>query len=328
MLSSLLYVDASVFPNNFKLLHVKRDALLEFLKKQRKANLFLVSLVVISLIALLDTRLAQEISLSLFYLLPVFLTAWYLGRAAGVAIILLTAGLWTLSEYLTFANVTLIISLWNLLIRIGLFYSFTYLLLTLKKGLEREAELSRTDPLTGAANARAFYETAQRELERSERYSSVTTVVYFDLDNFKAVNDRFGHQTGDELLRSVVRLLQRNVRATDTVTRMGGDEFVILMPETDQHQAESAVTKLRPLLLDVMQTKGWPVTFSIGVYTFRKPPKDVSVMIQRVDELMYTVKRGTKDGVAFSSDTDDAAHTSAGTDAPASGIGANAQSPE
>ncbi len=275
--------------------------MLEFLKNQPKANLFLISLAAISAIALLDAQIAQDLSFSLFYLLPVFLTAWYLGRAVGVLTILLTAGLWTLSDFMSHVSTPLAL-LWNLLVRLGLLYAFTYLLLTLKGGLEREAALSRTDPLTGAANARAFYEVLQRELERSERYESVTTVVYFDLDNFKAVNDRFGHQVGDELLQSVVRTLQRNVRAVDTVTRMGGDEFVILMPETDQRQAKSAVTKLRTLLLNEMQAQRWPVTFSIGVYTFHEPPEDASSVIQRVDALMYEVKHSTKDGVNFASD--------------------------
>ncbi len=278
-----------------------KSPLLESLKTQRKVNLFLASLVSISLVALFDARISQELSLSLFYLLPIFLTAWYLGRAAGVGIILLTAGLWTFSDFLSTTS-SLLALLWNLLIRIGLLYAFTVLLLRLKDGLEREAALSRTDPLTGAANARAFYEVAQRELERSERYSSATTVVYFDLDNFKAVNDRFGHPVGDELLQIVTRTLQRNVRATDTVTRMGGDEFVVLMPETNPHQAESAVNKLRTLLLDAMRERGWPVTVSIGVYTFRKPPESVAGMVQRVDKLMYLVKHGAKDGVAFGYD--------------------------
>lgn len=302
--------------------------MLELLKTQPKTNLFLISLVFISLVALFDARISQELSLSLFYLLPVFLTAWYLGRAAGVIIILLTAGLWTLSDFMS-SNVTLLALLWNLLVRIGLLYAFTYLLLTLKRGLEREAALSRTDPLTGAANARAFYEIAQRELERSERYESVTTVVYLDLDNFKAVNDRLGHPVGDELLQNVVRTLQKNVRATDTVTRMGGDEFVILMPETDQHQAESAVTKLRTLLLDAMRTRRWPVTFSIGVYTFHEPPKEVSMLIQRVDELMYAVKNSTKDGVSYASDENEVDGASGSSpNVPTSPAASSVQSPE
>ena len=78
--------------------------------------------------------------------------------------------------------------------------------------------------------------------------------------------------------------------------------FVIFMPETDQYQAKPAVQKLRRLLLEAMQTRSWPVTFSIGVYTFHKPPGDVSAMIQRVDELMYNVKRSTKNDVSFAFD--------------------------
>ena len=97
--------------------------MLEFFKNQRKANLFLISLVTIAGIALLDARISRDLSLSLFYLLPVFLTAWYLGRAAGVAMILLTAGLWTLSDVVS-SNTTLITLLWNLLIRSRLFVRF------------------------------------------------------------------------------------------------------------------------------------------------------------------------------------------------------------
>ncbi len=277
--------------------------LLDSLKSQPKANVFLASFSLVALIGLIDYLTSSEFSFSLFYLLPVFLVVWFLGRGAAELFVLVTAGFWTFSEFL--ANPALrypVAPFWNLFMRIGVLYAFTYLLLRLRKELDREAQLSRTDPLTGAANPRAFREIAQRELERSQRYGRATTVSYIDLDNFKHVNDRYGHRAGDELLQVVVSTLLRNVRTTDTVTRIGGDEFIVLMPETDHTRAVPAVQKLRALLLGAVQERGWPVTFSIGVMTFRTPPASVEVMVQKVDGLMYAVKNGSKDAINFEFD--------------------------
>ena len=277
--------------------------LLEGLKKQPKINVFLASFSLVALIGLFDYFISPEFSFSLFYLLPVFMVVWFLGRGAAELFVLVTAGFWTFSEFLS--NPALqhpVAPFWNLFMRIGVLYAFTYLLRRLRQERDREAQLSRTDPLTGAANSRAFQEIAQRELERSQRYGRATTVSYIDLDNFKLVNDRYGHRTGDELLQVVVSTMLRNVRATDTVTRIGGDEFIVLMPETDHTRAQPAVQKLRALLLGAMQERGWPVTFSIGVMTFCTPPASVEVMVQKVDGLMYAVKNGSKDAIKFESE--------------------------
>ena len=275
-------------------------SLLEGLKSQPKANVFLAAFALVALIGLLDYFASAEFSFSLFYLLPVFLVVWLLGRGAAELFILVTAGFWTFSEVLASPALQYPVApLWNLFIRIGVLYAFAHLLRRLEGERAREALLSRTDPLTGAANPRAFQETAQRELERSQRYGRATTVSYIDLDNFKEVNDRYGHKTGDELLQVVAHTLLRNVRASDTVTRIGGDEFIVLMPETDHTRAEPAVRKLRALLLGAMQERGWPVTFSIGVMTFRTPPASVTAMVQKVDGLMYAVKNGSKNAVKF-----------------------------
>ena len=280
--------------------------LLAGLKSQPKANVFLAAFALVALIGFVDYFASAEFSFSLFYLLPVFLVVWLLGRGAAELFILVTAGFWTFSEVLASPALRYPVApLWNLFMRIGILYAFAHLLRRLEGERAREALLSRTDPLTGAANPRAFQETAQRELERSQRYGRATTVSYIDLDNFKLVNDRFGHKTGDELLQVVAHTLLRNVRASDTVTRIGGDEFIVLMPETDHTRAEPAVRKLRALLLGAMQERGWPVTFSIGVMTFRTPPDSVEVMVQKVDGLMYAVKNGSKNAINFDNSSAD-----------------------
>jgi len=121
---------------------------------------------------------------------------------------------------------------WNMSVRLGTFLIITFLLSTLKSALEHEKELARTDSLTGIANRRYFIELANMEINRACRYKHPFTIVHIDLDNLKAVNDRFGHSTGDTVLRLVVNTIQNNIRATDIVARLGGDEFVILLPET------------------------------------------------------------------------------------------------
>jgi diguanylate cyclase (GGDEF)-like protein len=102
----------------------------------------------------------------------------------------------------------------------------------LRSAMEREKEAARTDSLTGAMNSRAFGELATAELHRARRYERPFTIAYVDIDDFKAVNDRFGHSSGDTLLRLVAETMKHNSRAVDVIARVGGDEFVILFPET------------------------------------------------------------------------------------------------
>lgn len=164
--------------------------------------------------------------------------------------------------------------------------------------LQREKEFARTDMLTGLANRRAFYEALQMERARAARYGRPITLAYVDLDNFKRVNDTLGHAVGDELLARVADLLRQTLRASDTVGRLGGDEFALLLPETSAQAAEILLHKLASVLTDAMQTKKWPVTFSIGAAAFLGDPTPVEEMIRTADELMYSVKKSGKNRIS------------------------------
>jgi len=166
--------------------------------------------------------------------------------------------------------------------------------------LETEKRLSRTDDLTGVANRRAFYETGEVERKRAGRYGRPLSLAYIDLDNFKQVNDRSGHDTGDQVLVCVGEILQKNTRAEIVAARLGGDEFALLLPEAGQAAALSVINKLHGLLNRAMREKDWPVTFSIGVVTYDNPPESTEQMVQAADELMYRVKRQGKDRLACS----------------------------
>lgn len=163
--------------------------------------------------------------------------------------------------------------------------------------LVHERDLARTDGLTGVSNSRSFFEFAAVELARARRTGSIITLAYMDLDNFKIVNDDYGHQAGDELLEAFARILSTGRRATDVVGRLGGDEFALLLPEADAHEALLLIERLRGEAASASGERGFPVTTSVGVTTFRSMPESLDEMIWMADQLMYSAKRAGKDQV-------------------------------
>ena len=171
--------------------------------------------------------------------------------------------------------------------------------LELRLSLNREKQLARIDSLTGVANRRAFYELLQRERSRAQRHARVLTIAYIDLDNFKEVNDRFGHQAGDSVLTTVATVMARSLRLADFIARLGGDEFAIVLADTSAEGARHVITKVHSLLDEAMKENGLPITFSIGVVSFTDALGGVEDMIQKADELMYFVKSHGKSNVKY-----------------------------
>ena len=167
--------------------------------------------------------------------------------------------------------------------------------------LASEKSLARSDHLTGLANRRAFEELLEMECKRSRRYKRPITLVYMDLDNFKRVNDRQGHHTGDEVLVAVAATLRSNLRATDCVARIGGDEFAILFPETDEVASRIVLKKLDVVLQELLTRTNWPIGFSFGVVTFPTPLDSLEAMLERADKLMYEAKHSGKGSMLFQS---------------------------
>lgn len=192
-----------------------------------------------------------------------------------------------------------LIPIWNTLTRFGFFIIIGILLIKLKTSLNHESNLARTDFLTGAANSLLFYETAQIEIDRSRRYRRQFSICYLDADNFKKINDTYGHNVGSELLVRIVQTIKQNLRSTDVIARVGGDEFAILFCETNQEQARTVITKIRERLHAEMEKENWQVTFSIGVLTCINIPKTVDEVIKIADDLMYLVKKEGKNSVKF-----------------------------
>jgi diguanylate cyclase (GGDEF)-like protein len=274
--------------------------IVDYLNKQPKSRLTALGFFIVALVGILDHLTGPELFVSIFYLIPIFLATWFTERWIGIMISIASALIWLLADFTsghTYSHPA--IPYWNMSVRLGTFLVITFLLSTLKYALEQEKELARTDPLTGIANRRYFIELANAEINRASRYKHSFTVVHIDLDNFKAVNDRFGHSVGDALLRLVASTIRNNIRATDIVARLGGDEFVILLPETGPEPAGVITEKIQKISLDLMRKNEWPVTLSLGVVTFIQPPSTVDEMLKISDGLMYAAKNHGKNTIKY-----------------------------
>ena len=158
-------------------------------------------------------------------------------------------------------------------------------------GLQAE---SRTDPLTGLANRRTLYERIEIEMEHALRSDSPLTVAMVDLDHFKKYNDRFGHVAGDTLLRAVAALMVSNIRGQDLVVRYGGEEFCLVLPDTDILGGHHLLDKLREGGRDATTDVG--ITLSAGLTSW-DGIEDITALIERADQALYRAKESGRDRV-------------------------------
>lgn len=249
-------------------------------------------------LALASYSLGNVVFLEPFHVIPVTLASWYGSKKTGILLALNSAVLLTALKAPSVQYEWIIWVSYGLPMAIGL--STLAILVTNFRGVHQvESEAADTDYLTGLKNARGFYGKMANELLRASRYEHRFSLVYLDIDNFKAINDSLGHAEGDRLLVAVANCLARSLRATDTIARLGGDEFACLLPETEPDEAKTAVLKCRTALDDYMNLRAWPVSFSVGLVTFAAVPNSINEAMRVADELMYTVKHGKKNDIAF-----------------------------
>src|SRR5918996_428910 len=259
-----------------------------------------VGITIIGLLGILDYATGNELTLSLFYLIPIVLITWVVDRDTGLFMSFIS-GLTLLGAEIA-AGQTYSHPLFyflNTLVRTLFYVVVVYLVTELQKSRREEQLAARTDFVTGAVNARYFNELLQMEISRIRRYPHPITLVYVDVDNFKLVNDLFGHKIGDDVLRCIATELKSQLRVTDTVARLGGDEFVMLLPSTRQPEAHLVVSKVYTYLIEKMRQRSWPVTFSMGVVTCEFSPYSAEQLVNMADELMYEVKNSTKNDIRF-----------------------------
>jgi diguanylate cyclase len=169
----------------------------------------------------------------------------------------------------------------------------------LQAELTQLSETVRVDQLTGVLNRRGFDEAIIKEISRSKRNNSKLSIAFLDIDNFKKLNDSFGHHVGDEALQLLAKTIQSTIRPTDDVSRFGGEEFVILLPETDIEQAVGTVMRLQRALTKqffMANNERQLITFSAGVALFNNNETEAEVL-SRADQAMYLAKKSGKNRV-------------------------------
>jgi diguanylate cyclase (GGDEF)-like protein len=257
--------------------------------------------VLLLLIARLDVSVDPLLALSAFYLLPVLLAAAR-DPAVGALVALASSGTWCAVDYFRSGSQydDPAVALVNVVMRAAVFLVVVLLVAALRTDADRQGELGRTDPLTGLANTRAFYETAEAARRSLERTGRPLTLAYLDVDDFKEVNDRLGHVAGDDVLRRTAAAVASSVRAVDTVARLGGDEFAVLLPETGADEAAVVLERVRRTVQDALPVDGVGLLgFSVGAATFTSAPADVDAMVAAADSVMYEVKRAGKGGIRW-----------------------------
>jgi diguanylate cyclase (GGDEF)-like protein len=274
-------------------------SILARLEQLAKPLKILIAFVLLAAVGALDYLTGYEISFALFYLLPIGLATWFTDRKLGIVMALASAVVWLLADIKAGAVYSsAMVYVWNAGIRLG-FFLLTVILLETGKTLERERMLGRLDYVTGAVNSRFFRDLAQRELYRAARYGYPVTLAYVDVDDFKTINDRFGHMMGDRVLHAIADGMRRHVRKTDIVARVGGDEFAILLPEVGPDAAPVVISKMQRRVSEEMRDNGWPVTFSIGVVTCASAAYSPDDVLNMADHVMYTVKRDRKNAIRY-----------------------------
>lgn len=175
-----------------------------------------------------------------------------------------------------------------------------FIFMPLLRRMRDLVSLAQSDPLTGCYNRRSFLEAATRDFARSRRTGSPLSVIFFDIDHFKQINDTYGHGVGDEVIRALTETVKAAIRTTDMLGRLGGEEFIVLLPDTDVVSAFLVAEKLRGTLASAVvkhEDIQLHFTASFGVTQISDQDGDPLVLIERADACMYEAKRAGRNCV-------------------------------
>lgn len=263
-----------------------------------RSGILVLCMLITLLVGYLHTLTGLAYDFHVFFILPVLVVSWFNGSRFGYVVAVLAAIEWYIADRSLLGDQANDLPLiFNTTMRLAIFLYGAWLLGEMRRVLLRESRMAREDALTQLPNRGEFHERGLQALAQAQRQGASFTAAFIDLDWFKEVNDTLGHDTGDALLVVVARIIREQVRISDIPGRLGGDEFALLLPNMDAQAASGYVEKLRNRLLASMREKGWPVTFSIGVASYKVAPQDFDLLIKQADRLMYEVKHNGRDRV-------------------------------
>jgi len=183
------------------------------------------------------------------------------------------------------------------LIKLSLDHTFNNIIEKLEKEVEAKKVLSETDLMLGIHNRAKFISVLKNEINRAKRYNNNLSLIMFDIDYFKRINDNHGHNLGDEVLIDAVNISQKTIRDSDTLARYGGDEFMIICPQTKADEAENLAERLRENIFNFSFSKNLKITCSFGVAEFKNSEEDLDSFIKKVDDALYIAKEQGKNKV-------------------------------
>ncbi|MTI83189.1 MAG: GGDEF domain-containing protein [Firmicutes bacterium] len=166
-----------------------------------------------------------------------------------------------------------------LYIPIGLWIGYTY---------DRINHLASFDSLTGVANRRMLIQMLHKQITCADRNGTILSIIFIDVDKFKHINDRYGHEQGDLALQVIVKTIKNNVRFTDVVGRIGGDEFVVLCPNLSKAKSTSLVQRIKKTV--ALQAGEYPLSISAGISVYPEDGRTANVLLSRADKTMYCNK--------------------------------------
>lgn len=266
----------------------------------------LILLVLVAAIGIADYLTGPDIGFSLFYLAPVVYAGWNLRHRAAVTVAVGAAAAWLVADLASRAGVHPSVMAWNGITRLTIYLAIGIMTALVRSdreelrsvnarliaALEREKDLARTDVTTGLPNSRFLVERIREELALRREQHEPIALIYLDLDNFKRVNDIFGHASGDELLARAAGVLREVAGEPHEVARMGGDEFAVLLARgisRDDADAIAADIRRRIVALGADYPNSGFGT-SAGVAFFDAAPADADTLIHAADSAMYDAK--------------------------------------
>jgi diguanylate cyclase (GGDEF)-like protein len=259
--------------------------------------------VAVAAIGWIDYVTGPDVALSLLYLLPVAVAGWYGGVTVAI-FVGAAAGTASLVANLTLqgSETAVAISMWNAFTRYVIYMSEAVLLAMLHRDREKlrrlvahHSTLARTDSGTSLPNARAFMEVVEEELQTARETGDPVCVAYLDLDNFKRINDTFGHAAGDEVLQRVAGALKRSIRGHDVAARLGGDEFAVLLRGVEPDAARTVGERIAARIGEIAGSyAGAALGVTLGVAHFRAVPDNAAALLRAADGAMYAGKTSGK----------------------------------
>jgi diguanylate cyclase (GGDEF)-like protein len=267
------------------------DRLSDFYSARPKLAAFALSALALAVLTLFHVGLGFTPALRVLYVLPIWFCTRTGGRAMGLAMVAAT----TVMNALVECRIAPGAAMWHrvcpdAILNFGALSAIMLLIAQVEETLARHQRLALHDPLTGLLNRRALEEFGTHAFGRARQFAQPLTVVMLDCDGFKLLNDRYGHAAGDHVLQLLARTLEENTRSSDLLARFGGDEFVVVLQDTDQAEAQRVMARVEHMFEQAVLQAGFEASLSVGFAPIEEESSSIDDLLKDADTAMYARK--------------------------------------